>query len=219
MIIKKYTYISLHQKFLQWWERKINSNWINWKKNSNNSKSRKTLKKTFSTFPHLEYIFYRSNQLIADYNHIKLTISRNRIASPCPRYCPFCFHRLSPRPIDSFSKQQGGGGGGEACYRIKTRFVHPPSLKISKKHTPPRWRWTTARHGGSWEENRKSRKREVLDFVLLLFPPPPRADKGRCFPRFSHFAHVSAVSQPASPGNSLLIFREIRIKLAGQAEY
>lgn len=58
---------------------------------------------------------------------------------------------------------------------------HPPKISKKKKNTGVE----------VGEENRKSRKREVLDFV----PPPSAPTKDAYSRRFSHFGHVSAVSQ------------------------
>lgn len=63
------------------------------------------------------------------------------------------------------------------------------------------------------EENRKSRKREVLDFV----PPPLHRQRTLLSPIFAFRPRFGRQSGRVA-GNSLLIFREIRIKLPGQAE-
>lgn len=143
--------------------------------------------------PFIFNIFLQKLTLIDSryYNYIKLTlnappISRNRTTSPCRDIVHFVSTDCLPAH-QFFFKATG------ACYRIKTRFVHPPSLK-SLKNTA--WR---GQRCGSWRAKSKIPETGSPRLCPPLPSPPPRTDKGRCSPRFSHFAHVSAVSQPASP--------------------
>lgn len=110
------------------------------------------------------------------YNYIKPTLEKSTLSI----LSVDCSHRLSLAIINSFSKHKQRES---LCYRIKTRFDTPAiRLKSPKKKN------TGVEVG---EENRKSRKREVLDFV----PPPSAPTKDAYSRRFSHFGHVSAVSQ------------------------
>lgn len=111
------------------------------------------------------------------YNYIKPTLEKSTLSI----LSVDCSHRLSLAIINSFSKHKQRES---LCYRIKTRF-DTPAIRLKS----PKKKKNTGVEVG--EENRKSRKREVLDFV----PPPSAPTKDAYSRRFSHFGHVSAVSQ------------------------